>query len=185
MRDIILKRLNFLERDKNSNSNLWNITWEQGLFLEGLVEIKKPKNILEIGTSNGFSALWIASGVYDCDFEFDTIDIDSKRLDMASRNFRLCKLDDKIKCHLGDAFEILSDLEGKKYDFIFIDAIHKKYRELVEKLVEMDLLEKDFTMVFDNVTSHNMDEFASYMCENYECERVEIGGGMLVVKDKI
>ena len=185
MRDIIFKRLTLLEKEKNTNSKLWNITWEQGVFLEGLIEIKKPKNILEIGTSNGFSTLWIVRGICDCDFEVDTIDVDSNRLEEAKKNFRLCKIDDKINCYCREVFEVLPELKSKKYGFVFVDAAHKRYLELIGEFVRLDLLEEDFTIVFDNVLSHRMNDFIDKMRDKYFCEVVDVGGGFLVLKSKI
>ncbi len=179
MSKIILNKLNSLQLNKSSKKN-WNITWVQGVFLSNLVDIKKPKNILEIGTSNGFSTLWIAKSL-DEDAFIDTIEINSERFEEAKKVFNQCSLKN-VNPIFGDVFEILPTL-GKKYDFVFMDAKQEFYLDLVKLIEKLELFGEDFTFVVDNVTNHdNMGEFVKYMEKNYTCEVVDIGGGFLIAK---
>ena len=78
-------------QNSKHQSNNWNITWEQGVFISNLIKIKQPKNILEIGTSNGYSTLWIAKEL-NTESKITTIEINQKRADEAKINFKFCKL---------------------------------------------------------------------------------------------
>lgn len=178
---LILNKLNNLQKLKSSKS-YWNITQEQGIFLSNLIDIKKPKRVLEIGTSNGYSTLWIAKNL-DEKATIDTIEIDETRFDEAKNNFESCNLTN-ITQHFGHILEIIPKLTGK-YDLIFMDAGHSLYLEILKQLEQQGLFSKDFTFLVDNVTSHNnMSEFLNYVKKNYYFEIIEIGGGFLFVKHK-
>ena len=72
-----------------------------------------------------------------------------------------------------------------KFDFIFLDAAQRMYLYLIKKLEKFNLLKDNFTLVADNVLSHNnMSEFLEYMKENYECSILEIDSGFLVASKK-
>lgn len=180
MKTQIITKLNFLQQQK-LNNKFWNITWEQGVFLSDLIEIKQPKKILEIGTSNGFSALWLAKEMPEAS-TIDTIEVNESRFKCAKQNFKDCNLTN-ITQHLGEVFEVLPKLK-QKYDFIFIDAAHQFYKELLGKLEELDLLEKDYTILFDNISTHkHLNEFKQYTESKYLSEHINLGGGFLMLKE--
>ena len=91
---LILNKLKKLEELKKKIT-YWNISFEQGNFLSNLVLEKKPENILEIGTSNGFSTLFLALNL-DAKCNLTTIEINKNRFEEAKRNFEECNL----KMHL-------------------------------------------------------------------------------------
>ena len=179
--DLIEKKLNELEMSK-FGSKYWNITQEQGEFLSNLIFFKKPQNVLEIGTSNGYSTLFLARNVNSG--KIFTIEIDEDRFNEARRNFLSCELEEKIICLNDDVFSVLNDYDfGCRFDLVFVDAAQKNYREIVMKLEDGNLLNKGFVMIFDNISSHNyMEEFVSFMEDRYLCERIELGSGMLVCR---
>ncbi|MFW6285784.1 MAG: O-methyltransferase [Nanoarchaeota archaeon] len=182
MNNLILKKLDFLDKNQDNNENNFNITWSQGVFIEYLVNIKKPKNILEIGCGNGFSTLWIAKGLLNYNFNIDTIDINSQKIEAAKKNTKYCKINDKVNFYIGDVFEVLLKLQNKSYDFIFIDSCQKDYTKILEELKRLELFDEDVTIVFDNIFSHKMNYFVSEMNKSYFCETINIGGGFLVLK---
>ncbi len=107
------------------------------------------KQVLEIGTAIGYSALYMAEGKKDT--EIDTIEKVPKRIEQARGNFSKY---DKRKCiHLieGDASDILHELvkAKKEYDFIFIDASKGQYKMFAEYAFK--LLRKGGVMITDNV----------------------------------
>lgn len=178
---LIDNRLKFLQ-DRKSNLNVrWNITWFLGNFLSEFVSISKPKSILEVGTSNGFSTLWIAKGASDA--KIYTIEVNEDRFNEAKNNFEMCKLDNIIGLN-GDVFEILNDYDfgGLKFDFIFLDAAHQRYKDVILMLEEKDLLDLNVKFVCDNVLSHKyMNEFIDFMKNKFEnCELIEADSGLLV-----
>lgn len=178
-------KLKDLQNAKFSNKN-WNITWNLGLFLENLVLISKPKRILEIGTSNGFSTLFLARALLneDIDSEIFTIEVNETRFLEAKKNFDEVGLT-FVKQLKGEIFDILEgNILSEKFNFVFIDAAHKFYKEVVLMLEEKNLLFENVLIVADNVVSHNMGEFIDFMKERYDTELVELDSGFLVCRRK-
>ena len=87
-------------------------------LLRLLLAVRKPVNILEVGTAIGFSAL-LMSEPEEC--RITTIEKYEKRIPLAKENFRRAGKQDQITLLEGDALELLKELTGP-YDFIFMDA---------------------------------------------------------------
>ncbi len=116
-------------------------------FLQVLIELKKPKKILEVGTAVGFSALHMASCCApDC--TITTIEKFEKRIDEAKANFARLDKEHKITLLEGDALEIMAGLEGP-YDMIFMDAAKGQYINFLPD--SLRLLTPGGLLVSDNV----------------------------------
>ncbi len=98
-----------------------NVPPEHGRFLQLMTEFSGAKRVLEVGTSNGYSGLWIARGLRRTGGRLVTIEIDKGRADAARENFKKAGFDDVITSHLGDAFQVIPKLDGQ-FDMIFLDA---------------------------------------------------------------
>lgn len=122
---------------KLSNSQMI-ITQLQGAFLKLLVQIARAKNILEIGTLTGYSALWLASGL-PSDGQLITLDILDRHLELAQKHWRMAGYEHKIKPIIAPALESLVNLQndGHKFDMVFIDANKTEYVEYYEKSLEI------------------------------------------------
>lgn len=120
-------------------------------FLRMIINIKKPKNILEIGTAIGFSALVMKKELNDV--HIDTIEDYEKRIVLAKENFNKYCTDDNIKLYPGDATEYLekwtSDDIKEKYDFVFLDAAKAQYIKWLPNIII--LLKPDGILLTDNV----------------------------------
>ena len=116
-------------------------------FLKVILEMKRPKAILEVGTAVGFSALLMSEHV-DADCHITTIEKYEKRIPIAHENFRRAGKEHQITLLEGDALEILKSLDGS-YDFIFMDAAKGQYIYYMPEVVR--LLETDGVFVTDNV----------------------------------
>ena len=119
-------------------------------LLKLLLAVKKPVSILEVGTAVGFSGILMAQySTKDC--HITTIEKYEKRIPIAKENFEKSGFSDRITFIEGDAAEVLKDLgkQGKKYDFIFMDAAKGQYMNFYEDV--MTLLEADGLLVSDNV----------------------------------
>lgn len=116
-------------------------------LLKFLLALRRPENILEVGTAVGFSALLMGEyGPENC--RITTIEKDGGRLAAARENFRLAGRDKQINLLEGDALEILQDLEGS-YDMIFMDAAKGQYLHFFPEV--MRLLAPGGLLVSDNV----------------------------------
>lgn len=98
----------------------------QGKILKLLVRMINPKTILELGTFTGYSALAMADGLTDG--ELHTIEIDDELEEFIINHFESAPNGDKIHLHIGDAREIIPQL-NKQFDMVFIDANKRQYVE--------------------------------------------------------
>ncbi|MBO4374707.1 MAG: O-methyltransferase [Lachnospiraceae bacterium] len=94
-------------------------------LLKVVLEMKKPKRLLEIGTAVGFSAILMAE-YGPKDMEIVTIENYDKRIRRAEKNIALSGYGDRIKLIRGDAAEVLPTLEGS-FDLVFMDAAKGQY----------------------------------------------------------
>lgn len=181
---LINDKLNELENLKKT-SKFWNIDKEQGEFLLKIVIDKNPQSILEIGTSNGYSTLYLAKNLSSSS-KITTIEINDERFEIAKQNFNDCKIQNIIQIK-GEITEILNSnkLDNMKFDFIFLDAMQREYLNIIKAIEQKNILTKDVTIIADNVLSHgNMKEFIEYMQKNYTCEIIKLGGGFIIGERK-
>lgn len=118
--DLDKKVMDFLQTHKYQ----WryeNISEEDGKFLYDLILEKDYKNALDIGTSTGHSAIWIAWAMSKTGGKLTTIEIDEGRYQKAQQNFERAGLSDFIEARLADAHDLVPKLEGP-FDFVFLDA---------------------------------------------------------------
>ena len=126
-------------------------------FLKLMLELKKPKNILEVGTAVGFSAILMAQ-YSQSECHITTIEKYEKRIPVAKDNFLKSGFNDKITLIEGDAKDILNELlenengDDKfagRYDMIFMDAAKGQYINFLPNAVK--LLKKGGVLITDNV----------------------------------
>jgi len=154
----------------NKKHFMFNIPRETGEFLNFLIKIKNPKKILEIGTSNGYSTIFIASNRV----EVFTIEQDKEKIKLAKENFKKANLKN-IKILEGNALEILKNLKDK-FDFVFIDATKREYLKYF-KLIKLN---KDAMIIADNIITHKekLDEYIKYVREHYKSFLLKNGNGL-------
>ncbi|HHX12321.1 MAG TPA: O-methyltransferase [Clostridiales bacterium] len=120
--------------------------------LRFLLNLLKPKKILEVGTAIGFSALFM-SEYTSMDTKITTIEKVPMRLEVAKKNLADDNFPnrDKITLCQGDAIDVLKELVSEKrdYDFIFLDAAKGQYMNFLPEL--MKLLSPDGILLTDNV----------------------------------
>ena len=159
--EIFIESLNegnteFLEAEANRD-NVPIIRKSMQRFLKLMLELKKPKNILEVGTAVGFSAILMAQ-YSQSDCHITTIEKYEKRIPVAKENFLKSGFNDKITLIEGDAKDILNELlenengDDKfagRYDMIFMDAAKGQYINFLPNAVK--LLKKGGVLITDNV----------------------------------
>jgi len=116
----------FLENRKGTWHD-WNIPYSDGKILYDLVLKNKYRKAVEIGTSTGLSAIWIAWALSKTGGKLITIEIDEGRHQKALVNFREAGLDEYIDARLADAHELVEKLTGP-FDFVFSDADKDWYK---------------------------------------------------------
>lgn len=116
-------------------------------LLKFLLTFSKPKNILEVGTAIGFSALLMSEyGPEDC--HITTIEKYEKRIPVAKENFKRGGAENRITLLEGDAADILKELSGA-YDLIFMDAAKGQYINFLPEILR--LMAPGGLLVSDNV----------------------------------
>lgn len=120
---------------------------EMKSFLKVLLAIKKPLNILEIGTAVGYSAILMSENI-SAEARITTIENYDVRIPIARENFKRAGKDNVITLLEGDATKVLKELEGP-YDFIFMDAAKAQYITILPDVLR--LLKKDGVLITDNV----------------------------------
>lgn len=119
-------------------------------FLNTMINIKRPKRILELGTAIGYSAILMNSV---CDSNIVTIERDKNMISIAQENIKKISLQDKIQIIEGDCTEVLEGLQDS-FDLIFMDAGKGHYNDFFPHC--MRLLNQDGVIIADNVLFRGM-----------------------------
>lgn len=126
-----------------------NVPAVDGRVLYDLVRDNGYRKGLEIGTSNGYSGLWLGLAFTETGGKLVTLEIEPERAAEARENFRKAGLDDIIESRVCDALEEIPKLEGN-FDFVFIDAWKQDYIRYLELLY--DRMEPGGAITAHNVT---------------------------------
>lgn len=179
---IIEETLRELEATKN---DFWNISRETGNFIEFLIKVSNAQNVLEIGTSNGYSGLRIGLALKETGGKLTTIEYWDKRRSVAVENFKKCGIDDIITAKLGPALEVIAnELQDETFDFVFIDANKAQYIKDFELI--HPLLKVGGIIVADDILSHAepvkpfVDEIMNR--EDYSAQILNLPDGVLIAR---
>ena len=167
----------------------------QCYFLHLIIKISNIKNVLEIGTFTGLSALSISLALPN-DGSLVALDKNEETNKIATSFFKKAKQDHKIKTIIKPALETLEELKNNKFDMIFIDADKMNYKEYYER--SLKLINKNGLIIVDNVLWHgevadennldkytvNIRKFNEYVSNDKRVEQVIIplGDGMTVCR---
>ena len=127
-------------------------------FIMKYIQDNNVKNILEIGSAIGYSAILMASAKDDV--YVTTIERDEKRYLECVKNIKECGLDKKINVALQDALELNIPVEAK-YDLIFIDAAKSQYINFFNKF--KDNLSPNGAIISDNLGFHGLVDSDTYI----------------------
>ena len=161
-----------------------NITRDTGEFLAVLVKASMAKTVLELGSSNGYSTIWLATAL-PRDGHVITLENDPAKAKQAQKNFNALGLESKITLLQGDLCDTLNDIKGEQ-DFIFLDADRSLYLDIAPLLFSK--LKAGGVLVCDNAVSHacELESFTDWIGQQQGLTRalVPVGKGeLLVYKD--
>jgi predicted O-methyltransferase YrrM len=152
---------------------------DSGRFLYVLALAKATKSIVEVGTSHGYSTLWLAAAARVNGGQVVTCDVNPERIAAARQNFVQAGLDDVIQIMEGDARETLRG-RTQAVDLVLIDAKKSLYETYFD--VVYPHLVKGGLVVADNALSHQdeLEDYISYVENhpNLESVLVPIGRGL-------
>lgn len=114
-----LRRL--LEEMEAHGARYWSVPRKDGELLHFLVKATQARNVLEVGTSHGYSAIWMGLAVEETGGRLTTIEIDRTRHELARQRVREAALSQRITLIRGDAHREVPRLDGP-FDFVFLDA---------------------------------------------------------------
>lgn len=126
--------LDWLERQTNIRTNYPRMLTGkvQGEFLYMMTRMISPRNVLEIGTFTGYSAICMALAL-EGEGHIDTLEINDELEDLILEGFERAGVSCRVSLHIGDAVEFLRGQDGKKlYDLTFIDANKREYPDYYE-----------------------------------------------------
>jgi predicted O-methyltransferase YrrM len=155
-----LERRDAAEREQGvaRSLRLRQVTPEVGRFLHTLVLATRPRSIVEIGTSGGYSTIWIGAAARAVGASVTTLEIDPAKVQLATTTVRDAGLDRVVTIVPGDAFAYLRS-RTEPIGFVFLDAEKEDYPAFYELAVP--LLPTGGLLVADNLTSH-ADELAPF-----------------------
>jgi len=122
----------------------------QGKLLQMISTLMQPKRILEVGTFTGYSALCLAPGLSE-DGQLHTIEVREDDAASAQAFFRRSFYKEKIILHIGDALEIIGELD-ETWDLVFIDADKENYINYFNRILPK--LRVGGLILADNVLFH-------------------------------
>jgi predicted O-methyltransferase YrrM len=143
----------------NHAMRMLNITPDTGEFLAVLVKATGARRILEVGTSNGYSTLWLANAVADVNGAVTTIELTHAKIEMARANFARAGLDTRITLLEGEAGTMLANLFDASFDLLFLDSQRSAYLDWWPDIRRV--LRPGGLLVVDNATSH-AEEMAAF-----------------------
>jgi len=163
---------------------LWSVPRNTGEFLKFLVTAKSATTILEIGTSAGYSAIWLALGAIQTLGHVYTIDIFEPKVELARKHIGDADLDDWITILPGEARERTAEWQ-KEIDLLFLDADKENYLEYFRNL--LPYLKSGALIVADNAVDYGflMTDYINEVTNNDAVESYLLNvdnGLMLTVK---
>ncbi len=122
--------------DKSQREGNMNVPRKDGRLLRILTETIGAKHVVEIGTSNGYSGIWLCLALRKTGGRLTTFEIDEGRAKLARENFKRAGVEDLITLVMGDAHETVKKIT-EPIDLLFIDADKPGYPDYLEKLLPL------------------------------------------------
>jgi len=178
-----------IEHDADTTDRLErlrNVEPETAALLALLVRATGARRVLELGTSNGYSTVWLADAVSANDGSLTSVELDPERTTQAAHNLERAGLRTVVDLRIQDAADTLRQSEDGEWDLIFLDAERPAYASYWPDLVRV--LRPRGVLAVDNVLSHaaEVSEFRALVSAD---ERVSEAlsptgaGALLVVRE--
>ena len=157
-----------------------NVPPQDGRFLRITAESMNAQNVVEIGTSTGYSAIWFGLALKQTGGKLTTFEIDPGRAATARENFKRAGMNDIITLVFGDAHEKVKDLKGP-IDILFLDADKQGYIDYLDKL--LPLVRPGGLILAHNITPGMADpDYMKAITTNPNLETIVRGGVGITLK---
>jgi predicted O-methyltransferase YrrM len=129
-----------------------NLEPDSAQLLAVLIRALAPKRLLELGTSNGYSTIWLADAAREAGGSLTSVELDPERSARAHENLRRAGLADHVQLRIEDAAAVLAGSAQGEWDFVLLDAERPAYAAYWPDLVRA--LAPGGLLVVDNASSH-------------------------------
>ena len=120
-----------LKRLEKTAKQYTNIAPENGQFLSILIQSIQARNILEVGTSNGYSTIWLAAALKKTRGQLITLEFDPTRAAEAKAHLQEAGLENVVEIRVGNALDEIPKCDAT-FDLVFLDAEKNEYRRYLE-----------------------------------------------------
>ena len=120
-----------LKRLEKTAKQYTNIAPENGQFLSILIHAIQAQNVLEVGTSNGYSTIWLATALKETGGRLITLEFDPKRAAEAQAHLKEVNLDEIVEIRVGNALDEIPKCDTT-FDLVFLDAQKDEYLRYLE-----------------------------------------------------
>ncbi len=179
----VLKRI----EEEDAQESVWIVGPETGKMLYWMIRVVQPRVVLEVGTSVGYSALWMAAALEENKKgELWTIESHDGRFKRAQRNIEEGALGHRIHQIKGHAPEVFDEAQiPDEVDLVFLDATKMEHASYFEALGSR--LKPDTYLVVDNVFSHRFGQMEKFIESLYKDQRlhtveIPVGDGLLIAR---
>lgn len=176
--------LKVLEEIEQTQGRILNVPAADGRLLRLLAEATNAKSVVEFGTSNGISAIWIAMALEKTGGKLVTFEIDKERIDLARKNFAKAGIAQIVTIVEGNAHETAAQLKDP-IDMVFIDADKEGYPDYLKRV--LPLLRPGGLVLAHNITARVANsEYVKAITTNPDLETTFFmeGAGMSVTVKK-
>lgn len=133
-------------------SRFRNVEPETAELLGVLIRATGARRILELGTSNGYSTIWLADAAEATGGRVMSVDVDATRTELARKNLQQAGLAERVELRTEDAAATLATLEPSACDLVFLDSERPAYPSYLRDLLR--ILAPNGVLAVDNVQSH-------------------------------
>jgi predicted O-methyltransferase YrrM len=178
--------LRSIEEDNLKNGPYWIVGHESGRMLQWLVRVLQPEVLVEVGTSVGYSAIWMATALEaNGKGKIWTIESHSGRFEKAQANIAKAGMTLYIEQILGHAPEVFEDNIPDEVQMAFFDATKMETKSFFEAVFPR--MKSGGMIVVDNVTTHRAGMLLQFIEELYgrkdvEVVELQVGGGLLLAR---
>jgi predicted O-methyltransferase YrrM len=159
-----------------------NLEPETGELLGVLVRAVRARRVLEIGTSNGYSTLWLGDAVASTGGHVLTVELDPRRTELARTNLERAGLGEIVQCRTAGAAQALAEQPDGGWELVFLDADRPEYPGYWRELRRV--MAPGATLAIDNAISHEseLDDFRRLLDRDPEVDSglVPVGAGLIV-----
>jgi predicted O-methyltransferase YrrM len=156
---------------ENQSRGMGNVLPEDGRLIRMLTETLEAKHAVELGTANGYSAMWFCLALRSTGGKLTTHEIDPTRIALAKKNFKRAGVEDLVTLVEGDAHKTIRKLAGP-IDVLLLDAEKEGFTDYLKKLLPL-VRRGGLILAHDSSgQAHMMEDYFRAIAENPDLETV-------------